>query len=145
MYLIIIFINFMRIVRPWTYNKLARYVIVHYSICDTILAIEAKVCIFQNRAIDTIILDLFSPNPIFLHYLVTKNMNICCLYFLMYFFVCYTLVFGLYNYVTLTALAFMVMEHIMSHLKEYYEIVDEARPLSGFFPTHADPFMEMHF
>ena len=23
-------------------------------------------------------------------------------------------------------------------LKEYYEIVDEARPLSGFFPTHAD-------
>ena len=25
-------------------------------------------------------------------------------------------------------------------LKEYYEIVDEARPLSGFFPTHADFF-----
>ena len=23
-------------------------------------------------------------------------------------------------------------------LKEYYEIVDEARPVSGFFPTHAD-------
>ena len=23
-------------------------------------------------------------------------------------------------------------------LKQYYEIVDEARPLSGFFPTHAD-------
>ena len=23
------------------------------------------------------------------------------------------------------------------YLKEYYEIVDEARPLSGFFPTHA--------
>ena len=32
------------------------------------------------------------------------------------------------------------------HLKEYYEIVDEARPLSGFFPTHADFFFtEMHF
>ena len=27
-----------------------------------------------------------------------------------------------------------------SKLKEYYEIVDEARPLSGFFPTHADLF-----
>ena len=25
-------------------------------------------------------------------------------------------------------------------LKEYYEIVDEARPLSGFFLTHADFF-----
>ena len=23
------------------------------------------------------------------------------------------------------------------HLKEYYEIVGESRPLSGFFPTHA--------
>ena len=31
------------------------------------------------------------------------------------------------------------------YLKEYYEIVDEARPLSGFFPTHADCFTEMHF
>ena len=30
-------------------------------------------------------------------------------------------------------------------LMEYYEIVDEARPLSGFFPTHADFFTEMHF
>ena len=30
-------------------------------------------------------------------------------------------------------------------LKEYYEIVTEARPLSGFFPTHADFFTEMHF
>ena len=31
-------------------------------------------------------------------------------------------------------------------LEEYYEIVDEARPLSGFFPTHADFFFtEMHF
>ena len=30
-------------------------------------------------------------------------------------------------------------------LKEYYEIVDEARPLSGFVPTHADFFTEMHF
>ena len=29
--------------------------------------------------------------------------------------------------------------------KEYYEIVDEARPLSGFFPTHADFFTEVHF
>ena len=27
------------------------------------------------------------------------------------------------------------------YLKEYYEIVDEARPLSGFFPTHADFFL----
>ena len=33
----------------------------------------------------------------------------------------------------------------VSSLKEYYEIVDEARPLSGFFPTHADFFTEMHF
>ena len=30
-------------------------------------------------------------------------------------------------------------------LKEYYEIVDEARPLSEFFATHADFFTEMHF
>ena len=30
-------------------------------------------------------------------------------------------------------------------LKEYYEIVDEARPLSGFFPTHADFFYENAF
>ena len=30
-------------------------------------------------------------------------------------------------------------------LKEYYEIVDEACPLSGFFPTHADFFTELHF
>ena len=28
-------------------------------------------------------------------------------------------------------------------LKEYYEIVDEARPLSGFFPTHADFFIHV--
>ena len=27
-------------------------------------------------------------------------------------------------------------------LKEYYEIVDEARPLSGFFPAHADFFLQ---
>ena len=26
------------------------------------------------------------------------------------------------------------------HLQEYYEIVDDARPLSGFLPTHADFF-----
>ena len=30
-------------------------------------------------------------------------------------------------------------------LKEYYEIAEKARPLSGFFPTHADIFTEMHF
>ena len=29
-------------------------------------------------------------------------------------------------------------------LKEYYEIVGESRPLSAFFPTHADLFTEMH-
>ena len=34
---------------------------------------------------------------------------------------------------------------IKSYLKEYYEIVDEARPLSGFLPTHADFFTEIHF
>ena len=28
-----------------------------------------------------------------------------------------------------------------SNLKEYYEVVDEARPLSGIFPTHADFFL----
>ena len=38
---------------------------------------------------------------------------------------------------------FFMMKHFF--LKEYYEIVDEARPLSGFFPTHADFFTEMHF
>ena len=32
-----------------------------------------------------------------------------------------------------------------SDLKEYYEIVNETRPLSGVFPTHADFFTEMHF
>ena len=30
-------------------------------------------------------------------------------------------------------------------LKEYYEIVGESRPLSAFFPTHADFFTEMYF
>ena len=30
-------------------------------------------------------------------------------------------------------------------LKEYYEIVDEARPLSGFFYTHADFFYRNAF
>ena len=30
-------------------------------------------------------------------------------------------------------------------LKEYYEIVGEGHPLSGFFPAHADFFTEMHF
>ena len=33
--------------------------------------------------------------------------------------------------------------HVVS-LKEYYEIVGESRPLSAFFPTHADFFTEMH-
>ena len=33
----------------------------------------------------------------------------------------------------------------ISQLKEYYEIVGESRPLSAFFPTHADFFTEMHF
>ena len=31
----------------------------------------------------------------------------------------------------------------VKRLKEYYEIMDEARPLSGFFPTHADFFMKL--
>ena len=30
-------------------------------------------------------------------------------------------------------------------LKEYYEIVGETRPLSGFLHTHADYFTEIHF
>ena len=30
-------------------------------------------------------------------------------------------------------------------LKEYYDIVDEARPLLGIFPTHADFVTELHF
>ena len=30
-------------------------------------------------------------------------------------------------------------------LKEYYEIVDEARPCQDFFPTDADFFTEMNF
>ena len=34
---------------------------------------------------------------------------------------------------------------ISNTLKEYYEIVGESRPLSAFFPTHADFFTEMHF
>ena len=34
---------------------------------------------------------------------------------------------------------------VIRHLKEYYEIIDEARPLSGFFPTHADLFTKMNF
>ena len=32
-----------------------------------------------------------------------------------------------------------------NNLKEYYEIVGESRPLSAFFPTHADLITEMHF
>ena len=30
-------------------------------------------------------------------------------------------------------------------LNEYYEIVNEARPLSGFFPIYAGLLTEMHF
>ena len=30
-------------------------------------------------------------------------------------------------------------------LKIYYEFVDKARPLSGFFPTYADLVTEMYF
>ena len=33
----------------------------------------------------------------------------------------------------------------LEFLKEYYEIVGESRPLSVFFPKHADFFTEMHF
>ena len=40
---------------------------------------------------------------------------------------------------------FVLIVETKCDLKEYYEIVDEARPLSGFFPTHADFFTEMHF
>ena len=35
--------------------------------------------------------------------------------------------------------------HMKGMLKEYYEIVGESRPLSAFFPTHADFCTEMHF
>ena len=34
---------------------------------------------------------------------------------------------------------------IMDLIKEYYEIVDEACPLSGFFSTHDDFFTEYAF
>ena len=30
-------------------------------------------------------------------------------------------------------------------LQEYYKVANEARPLSGFSPTDADYFIEMHF
>ena len=33
---------------------------------------------------------------------------------------------------------YLNIEFVTGTLKEYYEIVDEARPLSGFVPTHAD-------
>ena len=33
---------------------------------------------------------------------------------------------------------------LLIHLKEYYEIVGESRPLSAIFPKHADFFTEMH-
>ena len=36
----------------------------------------------------------------------------------------------------------LVAMHV-PYLKEYYEIVGESRPLSAFFPTHADFFTEM--
>ena len=33
------------------------------------------------------------------------------------------------------------LEHaVLTVLNEYYEIIDEARPLSGFFPKNADIF-----
>ena len=38
-----------------------------------------------------------------------------------------------------------VVVPMRTYLKEYYEIVGESRPLSAFFPTHADLFTEMHF
>ena len=36
-------------------------------------------------------------------------------------------------------------QNIDLQLKEYYKIVNEARPLSGFVPTDAVFFTEMHF
>ena len=41
--------------------------------------------------------------------------------------------------------AFFAPFELKIPLKEYYDIVDEARPLSAFFPKHADSFTEMHF
>ena len=37
------------------------------------------------------------------------------------------------------------LSYLFRVLKEYYEIVGESRPLSAFFPKHADSFTEMHF
>ena len=38
-----------------------------------------------------------------------------------------------------------LLQSLYKSLKEYYEIVDESRPLSAFFPTHVDFFTEIHF
>ena len=39
----------------------------------------------------------------------------------------------------------LLLPFIYTDLKEYYEILDESRPLSAIFPTHADICIEMHF
>ena len=48
--------------------------------------------------------------------------------------------------VCLATILVLILESAFCYkrLKEYYEIVDEARPLSGLFPTHADFVTEMY-
>ena len=57
----------------------------------------------------------------------------------------YSLSYALGNFITDADINGRVGRYQVLNLKEYYEIVDEARPLSGFFPTQADFFTEMHF
>ena len=55
-----------------------------------------------------------------------------------------------YNFVDLESVWFILLTIFngkvcwsFTTLKEYYEIVGESRPLSAFFPKHADLFTEM--
>ena len=56
---------------------------------------------------------------------------------------CYT-VFAMVQWKDIFGNVYLYNPCVIS-LKEYYEIVGESRPLSAFFPKHADFFTEMHF
>ena len=49
------------------------------------------------------------------------------------------------NWAKLINLSVFRVMYSVRDLKEYYEIVGESRPLSAFFPTHADFLTEMYF
>ena len=52
---------------------------------------------------------------------------------------------GFFSYVLPVKASVTEKQKNKTYLKEYYEIVDEARPLLGLISKQADLFTEMHF